>query len=98
MKKILSVLVFSFCFIAVAPLVKAQSYDGPVYKEQIPVHRESRGIDVRHNSVKWGGKKLAWVSALSLKLRDNYYKENPRVRISTKTTHLINNNKVNKKH
>ena len=98
MKKFLSASVFSFfCFIAVAPLVKAQDYDGPVFKQQIPVHRENRGLDIRHDSVKWGGKKLAWVSALRIRVCGNYSKSSPSIIQSTRTTSLIRNSRVNKR-
>ena len=97
MKKFLSALVFSFCFIAAMPLVKAQNYDGWVSKQQIPVHRESRGLDIRHSSVKWGGKKLSWVSAFNFRLHGHYSKSSPRIIQSTRTTSLIRNSKVNKR-
>ena len=97
MKKFLSALVFSFCFIAAMPLVKAQNYDGWVSKQQIPVHRESRGLDIRHSSVKWGGKKFSWVSALRIRLHGNYSKSSPRFILSQKTTRLIGNNKARKR-
>ena len=95
MKKFLSVLVFSFfCFIAVA---QVQGYDGWVSKQQIPVHHESRGLDIRHSSVKWGGKKLSWVSAFNFRLHGHYSKSSPRIIQSTRTTSLIRNSKVNKR-
>ena len=97
MKKILSVLVFIFCFIVAMPLVKAQDYDGWVSKQQIPVHHESRGLDIRHSSVKWGGKKLSWVSAFNFRLHGHYSKSSPRFILSQKTTRLIGNNKARKR-
>jgi len=103
MKKLFSVLVLIFCFIVVVPLVKAQDYagsedyDGWVSKQQMPVHRESRGLDIRHYSVKFGGKKLAWVSTLNIRFRGNYSKSSPRFILSQKTTRLIGNNKARKR-
>ena len=99
MKKFMSVLMFLiFCSIVLSPLVKAQNYNGPVFRQVIPENRESRSLDFRHDSVKWGGKKLVWVSAFRFRFRGSYSKRNPRFILSTKTTRLISNNKARKRH
>lgn len=99
MKKLLSVFMILFCFSALASIVKAQAqdYDGPVFKNRIPVNRENRSVYFRHDSVKWGGKKLAWGSFLSIRYRGQYNKSSPEVFIRDKTKRLISNNKVNKR-
>lgn len=99
MKKLLSVFMILFCFSAFAPIVKAQAqdYNGPVFKNRIPVNRENRGVYFRHDSVKWGGKKFAWGSNLSIRFRNYYSKNSPRVFIRDKTTRLISNNKARKR-
>ena len=98
MKKLLSIFLILFCFSVIAPLVKAQEYDGPVYKQILPADRENRSLDFRHDSVKWGGKKLVLVSGLRIRFRDSYSKRNPKIIIRDKTTNLISNNKARKRH
>ena len=97
MRKLLSIFLILFCFFMVAPLVKAQEYDGPVFKQILPADRESRSLDFRHDSVKWGGKKLVWVSSLRIRFRGSYSKRNPSITIRDKTTNLISNSKVSKR-
>lgn len=98
MKKFLPVLTFlMFYFVIFAPLVKAQDYDGPVFKNRIPVNRENRSVYFRHDSVKWGGKKLAWGSSLNIRFHGYYRKSSPRIFIRDKTTRLISNNKARKR-
>lgn len=100
MKKFLPVFMILFCFSVIAPIIKAQAqdYDGPVFKNRIPENRENRGVYFRHDSVKWGGKKLAWGSYLSIRFRDHYSKSSPRVFIRDKTTRLISNNRARKRY
>ena len=94
----MSVLMFLiFCSIVLSPLVKAQNYNGPVFRQVIPENRESRSLDFRHDSVKWGGKKLVWVSSLRIRFRGSYSKSNPEIIIRDKTKNLISNNKARKR-
>lgn len=93
MKKLLSVLTFLMFPVVFASLVKAQDYDGSIFEEKIPVNRESRSLYFKHDSVKWGGKKFAWGSNLSIRFRGHYSKSSPRFFIRDKTTRLISNNK-----
>lgn len=97
MKRLLIFGFLMFCLSVVAPSIKAQDYDGPVYKQQIPVNRESRGVDIRHSSVNWGGETLAWVSSLKWRFHGSYSKSSPRIIIRNTKTSLIRNNKVNKR-
>lgn len=97
MKKLLSVFMILFCFFVIVPIVKAQEYDGPVFKNRIPVNKENRSVYFRHDSVKWGGKKFAWGSNLSIRFRNHYSKSSPRIFIRDKTTRLISNNKARKR-
>ena len=98
MKKfsILTLLMF-FCFIAFAPLVKAQNYEGPVSKQTTSaVHSESRGIDIDRRFVKWGGKTFSWVFSWKISYRGSIH-ENNSIVVSQKTTRLIGNNKARKR-
>ena len=87
MKKFLLKFLILFCFLVIIPSIQSISYDGPVFKERIPVDEENRSLYFRHESVKWGGPgNLACASHLNVRYRDHYYKQNPRFIISDKTT------------
>lgn len=91
MKKHLLIFLIMFCFFVIIPSLKSMSYDGPVFEEKMPVDIESKRLYYRHDSVKWGGPgNLACASRLSIRYRDNYYKNN-RALVSDTTTSHINN-------